>query len=235
MPCPIRFGPLPRMITAGLLARARPRSPRRRTSSGTASSRRTRPRRCRPSCRPGGRPSACRTPRTTSSASPRISPICSSEKPCRLARRSRSAVELAARRDLGGDLVEQQQLVEEPRVDPRVPRGAPRRWRRRGSRPAPRAAGRRAASRPARSSAVLVERRPTPGASRRRRSALSSERSAFCSASVKLRPIAIASPTDFMCVVSVGSAPRELLEREPRHLDDDVVEARLEATPASRA
>ena len=31
-------------------------------------------------------------------------------------------------------------------------------------------------------------------------------RSAFCSASVKLRPIAIASPTDFMCVVSVGSA-----------------------------
>ncbi len=35
----------------------------------------------------------------------------------------------------------------------------------------------------------------------------SSERSAFWSASVKLRPIAIASPTDFMCVVSVGSAP----------------------------
>ena len=31
---------------------ARPRSPRRRTSSGTGSSRRTRPRRCRPSCRP---------------------------------------------------------------------------------------------------------------------------------------------------------------------------------------
>ncbi len=31
-------------------------------------------------------------------------------------------------------------------------------------------------------------------------------RSAFCNASVKLRPIAIASPTDFMCVVSVGSA-----------------------------
>ena len=35
----------------------------------------------------------------------------------------------------------------------------------------------------------------------------SSDRSAFCSASVKLRPIAIASPTDFMCVVRVGSAP----------------------------
>ena len=38
-------------------------------------------------------------------------------------------------------------------------------------------------------------------------SRLSRERNAFCSASVKLRPIAIASPTDFMCVVSVGSAP----------------------------
>ena len=37
-------------------------------------------------------------------------------------------------------------------------------------------------------------------------SAFSRERSAFCSASVKLRPIAIASPTDFMCVVSCGSA-----------------------------
>ena len=35
----------------------------------------------------------------------------------------------------------------------------------------------------------------------------SSDRSAFCRASVKLRPIAIASPTDFMCVVRVASAP----------------------------
>ena len=37
-------------------------------------------------------------------------------------------------------------------------------------------------------------------------SAFSIERSAFCSASGKLRPIAIASPTDFIVVVSVGSA-----------------------------
>ena len=34
----------------------------------------------------------------------------------------------------------------------------------------------------------------------------SSERSAFWSASVKLRPIAMASPTDFMVVVRVESA-----------------------------
>ncbi len=38
-------------------------------------------------------------------------------------------------------------------------------------------------------------------------SRLSSDRSAFCSASVKLRPMAIASPTLFMWVVRVGSAP----------------------------
>ena len=37
---------------------------------------------------------------------------------------------------------------------------------------------------------------------------LSIERMAFCSASVKDRPMAMASPTDFMVVVSTGSAPR---------------------------
>ncbi len=35
----------------------------------------------------------------------------------------------------------------------------------------------------------------------------SSDRMAFCSASGKDRPIAMTSPTDFMVVVSVGSAP----------------------------
>jgi len=49
----------------------------------------------------------------------------------------------------------------------------------------------------------------SPGASRQLSGAprLSSERSAFCRASGKLRPMAIASPTDFMWVVSTGSAP----------------------------
>jgi hypothetical protein len=36
---------------------------------------------------------------------------------------------------------------------------------------------------------------------------VSSERSAFCKLSAKVRPIAIASPTDFIEVVSTGSAP----------------------------
>ncbi len=36
---------------------------------------------------------------------------------------------------------------------------------------------------------------------------LSSARKPFCSASLNVRPIAIDSPTDFICVVSVGFAP----------------------------
>ena len=57
------------------------------------------------------------------------------------------------------------------------------------------------------SSAVLVEVDPLLVPVEDRVRCSPGERSAFCSASVKLRPIAIASPTDFMCVVSVGSAP----------------------------
>ena len=36
---------------------------------------------------------------------------------------------------------------------------------------------------------------------------VSSERSAFCRLSWNVRPIAIASPTDFIDVVRIGSAP----------------------------
>ena len=64
---------------------------------------------------------------------------------------------------------------------------------------------------------------------------ISSERSAFWRLSLKVRPIAITSPTDFICVVSSSSTPRELLEGEARDLRHDVVDRRLEARPASRA
>ena len=49
-----------------------------------------------------------------------------------------------------------------------------------------------------------------PGAGPRKkpgRRAFSSERRLFCSASPKLRPMAMASPTDFIWVPRVGSAP----------------------------
>ena len=76
---------------------------------------------------------------------------------------------------------------------------------------------------PARSARWMVPSRPSWGvpASRSRRSAsapgsavkpndpwsLSSDLRAFCSASGKLRPMAMASPTLFIWVVSAGSAP----------------------------
>ena len=37
---------------------------------------------------------------------------------------------------------------------------------------------------------------------------ISSPRSPFCSASLKVRPMAITSPTDFICVPRVGLASR---------------------------
>jgi hypothetical protein len=46
---------------------------------------------------------------------------------------------------------------------------------------------------------------------------------------LNVRPIAITSPTDFICVVSVRVGIRELLEGEARDLRDDVVDRRLEA------
>ena len=49
--------------------------------------------------------------------------------------------------------------------------------------------------------------RPSIGTSSRPLSPVSSERSAFCRLSPKVRPIAMASPTDFMAVLSSGSAP----------------------------
>ena len=63
---------------------------------------------------------------------------------------------------------------------------------------------------------------------------VSSPRSAFWKLSWKVRPIAITSPTDFICVVSVRVGLAELLEREARDLRHHVVDARLEATPAWR-
>ena len=53
-------------------------------------------------------------------------------------------------------------------------------------------------------------------------------RIALANACWNVRPIAMTSPTDFMCVLSRSSTPRELLEGEARPLHDDVVDRRLE-------
>jgi hypothetical protein len=90
----------------------------------------------------------------------------------------------------------------------------------------PRAGGARAASQLV---VVDVDRGPAPNP----RPVLERAQR-LLSASLKVRPIAIASPTDFIVVVSVVVGCRELLEGEPRDLDDDVVERRLEAGRVSR-
>ncbi len=111
-------------------------------------------------------------------------------------------VELRSVADGGRDLVDEEQLVDEPRVDLGGVEDL---------------LGRRArADRLHDLLQATVVRDPRLVEQRRLLSRVpdqvngallfSSERSALLSASVKLRPIAIASPTDFMCVVSVGSA-----------------------------
>ena len=57
---------------------------------------------------------------------------------------------------------------------------------------------------------------------------ISRPRSPFWNASLKVRPMAMTSPTDFICVVSVGSAVGNFSKANRGHLDHDVVEHRLE-------
>ena len=56
-------------------------------------------------------------PRTSVSESPRSCAICASLKPCSFAMRRVVGIQLAGRADELGDLVDQDDLVEEPRVD----------------------------------------------------------------------------------------------------------------------
>ncbi len=150
----------------------------------------------------GRMPSACRTSRTTSAFRPRISPICRSEKPCRLAWRSSSGSSLSASAISAA--------ISSIRKSWSTNHGSifvdsnTSSW-----------------VAPARMACMTVLIRPSVGTWAFVSSSslspgsptqvncepfFSSERSALFSASGKLRPIAIASPTDFMVVVSVASA-----------------------------
>ena len=234
MPWPIRLGPEPRMITAGLLARRDLGLLVVGASSGTACARRTRPHRCRRSCRPGGRraragrrgrrPPSCRA----------CAPIWASEKPCRLASRSSAGVSSSASTTSCATSLISTSWSRNHGSMPVASRTSSASRRR----AAPACTSR---SRPSCGvlipceQRVLVEVDAARAASRTARPCFSSERSAFCSASVKLRPIAIASPTRLHVRGQRRVGGRELLEGEPRHLDHDVVQRRLEAGRASRS
>ena len=187
---------------------AAPRSPRRRTSSGTACGRRTRRRRCRRSCRPAGCRARQRSVRTPSSpaSSGRSAAICRSDRPYRLARRSSSGVRDGASRTASPTSCDQRDLVDEPGIEPA---GL-------GDLLDGRAGGQRllgqvepAVDRHAQRLEQLVGR-PAPSAPapvQKPATFVSVDRIALPSASAKLRPIDMTSPTLFIVVVSRGSAP----------------------------
>ena len=57
----------------------------------------------------------------------------------------------------------------------------------------------------------------------------SSDRNAFCRLSGKVRPIAMTSPTDCICVPSTPVVPGSFSNAQRGNLGDDVVDHRLEA------
>jgi hypothetical protein len=60
-------------------------------------------------------------------------------------------------------------------------------------------------------------------------------RGRVCSLSLNVRPMAIASPALFICVVMCGVGLREFLEGEAWDLGDDVINGRLKARGVARA
>ena len=190
--------------------RARPRSPRsRRPSSGTAWWPRTRRRRCPPSCRPGARRAGGAASRTASSParSGRSAAICRSDRPARLALRSRSAS------STGASSTSSPQLDQRRRSGPgttgrsrRSPRAPARRWRPAAAPARRRRAGRRAGSAaPPECSSDVAPAGSGPGPEAGQLGLHRAHRLAQRLGEVAAE--AIASPTDFIVVVSAGSAP----------------------------
>ena len=234
MPWPMRFGPPPRIMTllpVGRLGLALGRDVARRSSTCRACASRTRRRRCRRACRPGARRArggACAT--SASSTGRRARASRASEKPFRFSSSSASAslrqAVLARPRPRSSTI--SSICAQEPRVDLQAccdlldatgRRGTPRRSTSMRS-----GVGRASAP-------TIADCRASPldlDLVRSRSRPVSSPRSAFCSDSWNVRPIAITSPTDFICGGQQRLGAGEFLEREARDLGDDVVDRRLE-------
>ncbi len=216
------------MITAGFDRGAPPRSRRRRSCSGTASGPRTRPHRCRRSCRPAEprAPSGPRGPRSRPGC--RSWAICASEMPCRLASRSTSAVSSGAScDDLGATSVIKNSwstnhgsiLVASCTCSALAP--ARIACTARPSRPSCGRArlGQQLGDGRLVDLAGQVERRPRILQAAQRLAQRLGEVAADG------HRLADALHVSGQCAVGRG----ELLEREPRHLDHDVVQGRFEA------
>ena len=230
MPCPIRFGPEPRMSTLGRSRAARPRSPvARRWSSGTACWRRTRRRRCRRSCRPAGCPSRWRSaPHAVLAGELRAQrgdlPV---GQPVPLGPAQQRRVEHGGVADLARRARRARDLVDEPRVDAAAPRRPASTRGARGAAPARRRrAGRRAGVRSASSSSSAAGSSAGAGPEAGGLGLHRPHRLAQRLGEVAAHRHGLAD------ALHRGGQPRvgagELLEREPRDLHHDVVQRRLE-------
>ena len=215
----------------GLVGDGRRRRASRRSSTCRRSARRTRRRRCRCACRPGGRRARGASSRDVASAlagqlgEARVGEAhglelrrfsASSGRPCSRTRASVSTMpsiwrgttgRSCRRRGLSSTLRPRRIACGDHAAGGRASACRARR-------------GWRSCRRPRRGRECSISSRPVRP--------VSSERSAFCSDSWKVRPMAMASPTDFIAVVSVGVGAGELLEGEARDLGDDIVDGRLE-------
>ena len=222
LPDPVR--PAAENHDLALVAPRASRSRRRRWNSNRACMLRTPPRRCRPGDRWESRRRLCvRRGSRDSVDSAARPPICRSEKPSFLARRrSESVRELSpARSTICLMLCRNQRSIFVSSKTSSIDMPSWNAWRE---------VENRARHSGSRVSGAAFRHRPRfslPSPHKPKR-LISSERSAFCSASLNVRPIAIASPTLFICVVSVGVGLRKFLEGEARNLDHAVIDRRLE-------
>ena len=227
MPCPIRFGPDPRMTTFGRRT-AGPRSRPRRSSSGTASRRRTPRRTCRPSCRSARRRSSSGAGGRRPRRPPEVGELGVGEpEPLGPPQPRRSTASSRPRQGLPL-LDDHRHLVEEPRVDP---------WPR--DRSIEIAATQRSPTWKIRSGVAIARRRAAP----RRRG----RRTGFGRVAVEPEPALLERPQRLLQALGERPPDRhhladrlhlraehagragQLLERPPRDLGDDVVDHRLEA------
>ena len=233
MPWPMRFGPAPRITTRGPARRRRPRSPARRSSSGTG-------------VRAGNSPAHVSTVLKTGRDAERVAVAAhrrlgrDRERP-RAGRRTaraasrgaararRSSVESGRPRNAGGLLDDLGDLVDEPRVDA-------------GSRRPPRRRSWPASQRPLHQVQPALGRRPPSAAS----SSCRGLRRRSSEPAAEVEPGLLDPPPRLAERLLERAADRhhladglhrgreariglgELLEGEPRHLHDDVVERRLE-------
>ena len=237
MPCPMRFGPPPRIMIFRCARSAPPRTRPRRSSRGTACAPRTRRRRCRRACRRAARRCCARSARTSCSGDrPEVG-----EPPVGEAELLRGAEPAPTRSDGAAAPIDASalddllQVAQEPRIDLRALEDLLDARRRAGTPRRSPTAGPAAARRSARQQ-LLEPRLPF-----RQRGPLEPGVADLERAQRLLEALLEGAPDRHRLADRLHLRgqqfvrARELLEGEARDLGDDVVDASARSTPASRA